>query len=75
MLGRFDDAIAQYDSLTKLYGGFPAAWFHRAECDVARGDLDAARRHYDRFMQLYSRADADAPLLLAARDRIRQLNR
>jgi tetratricopeptide (TPR) repeat protein len=75
MVKKYDEAEKVYRDLTSVYAGWAPGWYYWAECDVERGDHEAARRHLERFFELYAHADHDAPLLIAARERERQLPR
>jgi tetratricopeptide (TPR) repeat protein len=71
--GRSTASIAAYDTLLHQYAGLAPAYLERARVHRRLGDRDAALADYDRFLELYARADADAPLLRPAREERRLL--
>lgn len=58
-VGRFDEAVAQLDSMLERFPDFAPGWFHLGEAERARGKADLARAAYDRALEL------DASLALA----------
>jgi tetratricopeptide (TPR) repeat protein len=77
-LGRDQEAIAVYGSLTNAYDLPFVALSHlrRATITARRGDRDAARFHYARFLRWYGEADPERqPLVTAAREALAQLER
>lgn len=73
MLGRYDEALAEYQKLADLEGVDPTDPIHtlahfglaRAHADV--GDTKAARQHYENFFSLMADADDGLPTVEIAR--------
>jgi len=65
-LGRFDEAIAEYDRILKLNPNYPLARYHLAQIYERKNQPDRARAEYEHFLQVWKVADADIPEVLAA---------
>jgi tetratricopeptide (TPR) repeat protein len=68
-LGRFDEAIAEYERILRLNPNYPLAHYHLAQVYERRGQPDLARIQYDRFLQVWKDCDADIPEVIIARRR------
>ena len=66
-LGRLDEAIAEYQRILKPNPNYPLAHYHLAQVYERKGQPDQARIEYERFLQIWSDADADVPEVIAAR--------
>ena len=72
-LGNGPAAVAQYQRILDHRGTDPFSVFYAAarvglaRAHVLAGNREAARQSYDEFLAAWSRADAQLPLLLAAR--------
>jgi tetratricopeptide (TPR) repeat protein len=65
-LGPLDEAIAEYERILKLNKNYPLVHYHLAEANERKGRGDQARAEYERFLQVWSEADADIPEVIAA---------
>jgi tetratricopeptide (TPR) repeat protein len=70
-LGRFDEAIAEYQRILKLNPNYPLVHYHLAQAYERKGDGDHARSEYEQFLQVWKDADADIPEVSAARKLLR----
>jgi tetratricopeptide (TPR) repeat protein len=66
-LGRFDEAIAEYERILKLNPNYPLVHYHLAQAYERKGQQDRARSEYEQFLQNWKDADADVPEVSAAR--------
>ena len=66
-LGRFDEAIAEYQRIERLNPNYPLVHYHLAQAYERKGQHDRARREYARFFEVWKAADADIPELVSAR--------
>lgn len=66
-LGRFDEAIAEFERILEINPDYPLAHFHIAEAYRGRGEPEQARTSYARFLEYWKDADADIPEVVAAR--------
>jgi tetratricopeptide (TPR) repeat protein len=65
-LGRFDEAIAEYERIQQLNPNYPLLHHHLAQAYERKGQPDQARAEYERFLQVWKDADADIPEVIAA---------
>jgi tetratricopeptide (TPR) repeat protein len=72
-IGRFDEAITEYERILRLNPNYPLARFNLAEAYRAKGQLDQAGASYKEFLYFWSDADADIPELITAKKFIAQL--
>jgi tetratricopeptide (TPR) repeat protein/DNA-binding winged helix-turn-helix (wHTH) protein len=66
-LGRFDEAVAEYERILRLNPNYPLARFHLAQAYERKGLQTEARENYARFLQIWENADADIPEVIAAK--------
>lgn len=66
-LGRFDEAIAEYERILRLNPAYTLARYHLGQAYERKGQQDRARAEYERFLQLWNTADADTPEVIDAR--------
>jgi tetratricopeptide (TPR) repeat protein len=66
-LGRFDEAIAEYQRILKLNSNYPLVHYHLAQSFDRKGMRDQARTEYEAFLQVWKDADADIPEVISAR--------
>jgi len=66
-LGRFDEAIAEYQRILRLNPNYPLVHYHLAQAYERTGQPDQARSEYEQFLQNWKDADADVPEVSAAR--------
>jgi tetratricopeptide (TPR) repeat protein len=69
-LGRFDEAIAEYERLLSSNPNYPLAHYHLAQAYERKGEPDQARAAYLRFLEVWKHADPDIPAVIAARQRL-----
>jgi superkiller protein 3 len=69
-LGRADEAIAEYERILKINPNYPLAHYHLGQAYERQGDAPRARAAYERFLQSWREADADAPEVIAAKARL-----
>jgi len=66
-LGRFDQAIAEYQRVLAIYPRLASAWYGLAQAFQAKGDAAQARLALQRVAGIWKHGDADLPELVAAR--------
>ncbi len=66
-LGRFDEAIAEYERILQLAPNYPLARYHLAEAYQAKGMTEQARASYLAFLDVWKDADTDIPEIGIAR--------
>jgi len=67
-LGRWDEAIAEYERILKNNPNYPLARYHLAQAREGRGDR--ALEAYQDFLRLWKDADPDIPEVIEAKRRI-----
>lgn len=72
-LGRFDEAIAEYQRILNINPNYPLAHFHLAQAFEYLGERPAAREYYQKFLQIWNRADSDIPQVISAKERLQAL--
>ena len=65
-LGRFDEAIAEYQNILRNNPNYPLARFHLGEAYRAKGMIDEARESFRLFLDVWKDADRDIPEIVAA---------
>lgn len=58
-IGRYDEAIAEYQRILQLNPNYPFARFSLAQAFEKKGQIEAARNSYQSFLQSWKDADAD----------------
>ena len=66
-LGRFDEAVHEYQRILKLNPNYPLVHDHLAQGYERKGQPDQARAEYGQFRQAWKDADADVPEVVAAK--------
>ena len=66
-LGRFDEAIAEYERILRLNPNYPLVHYRLAQVYERKGLRDQGRAEYERFLQTWRDADADIPEVVRAR--------
>jgi len=66
-LGRWDEAIAEYERILRLNPNYPLVHYRLAQAYERKMQRDQARAEYERFLQVWSNADADIPEVVSAR--------
>jgi tetratricopeptide (TPR) repeat protein/DNA-binding winged helix-turn-helix (wHTH) protein len=66
-LGRWDEAIAEYQRALRLYPGMGLTRFHLALAYRKKGERARAAVEYHKFLGLWNQADAGIPEVAAAR--------
>ena len=69
-LGKYDDAIAEYQRILKLNPNYPLLHYNLALAYEREGRPDEARAEYERFLQMWEEADTDLPEVAAAQRRL-----
>jgi tetratricopeptide (TPR) repeat protein/DNA-binding winged helix-turn-helix (wHTH) protein len=72
-LGRFDQAITEYERILRLNPNYPLARFHLAQAFEQKGQKNEARAAYQSFLQTWQNADADIPEVINAKKFIGEL--
>lgn len=72
-LGRWNEAIAEYERVLKLNSKYPLADYHLARAYDQKGDPGQAQSAYERFLEVWDSADDDVPEVVAAKERLAQL--
>lgn len=66
-LGRFDEAVHEYQRILKLNPNYPLVHYHLAQAYERKGQPDEARTEYEQFLQVWKDADADVPEVVGAK--------
>jgi DNA-binding winged helix-turn-helix (wHTH) protein/tetratricopeptide (TPR) repeat protein len=66
-LGRFDEAVAEYERILRLNPNYPLARFYLAQAFERKGQPHQARDAYQSFLDTWRDADADIPELITAK--------
>jgi Flp pilus assembly protein TadD len=66
-LGRFDDAIAEYQRVLAINPNHAMARYHLATAYDRKSQHDLARTEYQQFLDVWKDADADIPEVVEAR--------
>nr|MBA3257375.1 tetratricopeptide repeat protein [Pyrinomonadaceae bacterium] len=66
-LGRWDEAISEYERILRLNPNYPRARYHLAQAYERKGLREQARAEHERFLQVWKDADADLPEIITAR--------
>lgn len=69
-LGRWDEAIAEYERLAKLNPHWARAQYQLGHAYDRKGEGDKARAAYQRFLALWQDADAELPEVQQAKARL-----
>jgi tetratricopeptide (TPR) repeat protein/DNA-binding winged helix-turn-helix (wHTH) protein len=72
-LGRWDDAIAEFQRLLQANPRYPRAHYHLALAYERKGDRAAARQALTKFLMIWSGADEDIPEIIDAKARLARL--
>lgn len=71
-LGRFDEAIQEYERIRRLNPNYPLLNYHLARAYEGKGELGQARGEYEKFLQVWAEADPDVPEVRVARAKLNQ---
>ncbi len=66
-IGRFDEAITEYERILRLNPNYPLARFHLAEAYRGKEQFDPAHASYKEFLDFWHDADADIPEVITAK--------
>ena len=69
-LGRFDEAVEEYERVLRLNPSYPLAHYRLARAYEQKGEQEKARDAYERFLQTWKEADANLPEVADARNRL-----
>ncbi|MDQ3821281.1 MAG: tetratricopeptide repeat protein [Acidobacteriota bacterium] len=69
-LGRFEEAVSEYERILRLNPNYPLAHYHLAQAYERTGNVDRARDEYSRFLQIWETADTDLQEVLTARAKL-----
>jgi tetratricopeptide (TPR) repeat protein/DNA-binding winged helix-turn-helix (wHTH) protein len=67
-LGRFDEAIAEFERVLTLAPNYPRIRFYLARALRGKGMMEQARANYSLFLSDWKNADADLPEVIEARE-------
>lgn len=70
VLGRTDEAIAEYERILKINPRYPLAHYHLGQAYERKGARDLARTAYAQFLEHWRDADPDIPELIEAKRRL-----
>ena len=68
-LGRFDEAIAEYERILTVNPHYPLIHYYLAVTYDKKGEHERARAEYERFLELWNGADQDLPEVIEAKRR------
>jgi len=66
-LGRYDEAIAEYERILKLNPNYPLVHFHLAQVYERKNQPDRARAEYEKFLKVWKSAEVNIPEVLVAK--------
>jgi tetratricopeptide (TPR) repeat protein/DNA-binding winged helix-turn-helix (wHTH) protein len=69
-LGRFDEAIAEYERILRLNPNYPLAQYHLAQALEREGQEAQAQSAYEHFLQTWKDADVDVTEVVGAHKRL-----
>jgi len=69
-LGRFDEAITDYQRILRLNPNYPLAHYHLAQTYEQQGQPEQAQNEYKEFLRIWSNADTDIPEIVLANARL-----
>jgi tetratricopeptide (TPR) repeat protein len=72
-LGRFDEAIAEYERILRLNPNYPLVYYHLGQALERKGQKEQARAAYRRFLEVWKDADADVPELISAKKALAEM--
>ena len=66
-LGRFDEAVSEYERILRLNPNYPLARFYLAQTFQRKGEMEKARDSYQQFLEFWKEADEDIPEIADAK--------
>jgi tetratricopeptide (TPR) repeat protein len=69
-LGRYDEAIAEYQRILRLNPNYPLAHYHLGLAYERKGQSNQARAEFRHFLEVWKDADPDIPEVVAAKQRL-----
>ncbi|MCI0489224.1 MAG: tetratricopeptide repeat protein, partial [Blastocatellia bacterium] len=72
-LGRLDEAIAEYERILSINPNWPPAHYNLGQAYERKGERERARSSYERFLEIWKKADTDAPQFIDAGERLKNL--
>ncbi|MBA2702631.1 MAG: tetratricopeptide repeat protein, partial [Blastocatellia bacterium] len=66
-VGQPDEAIKEYERILRLNPNYPLAHYHLGQAYELQGKQQQARASYERFLEVWKNADAEAPEIIYAR--------
>ena len=66
-LGRYDEAVSEYERILRLNPNYPLARFHLAEAHRGKGDVQQAAENYRLFLEIWKDADNEISQIATAR--------
>ncbi len=66
-LGRYSEAVSEYERILRLNPNYPLARFHLGEAYRAMGETNQAVENYRSFLEVWKDADQNIPEVAAAR--------
>ncbi|HEX6188073.1 MAG TPA: tetratricopeptide repeat protein [Pyrinomonadaceae bacterium] len=66
-LGRLDEAVAEYQRISKLNPNYPLVHYRLAQAYERKGLRDRGRMEYERFLEVWKDAGTDVPEIINAR--------
>jgi len=73
-LGRFDDAISEYERILRLNPRYPLAQYRLGLAYEGSKRLDRARHSYEQFLTVWAGADRDVPEIVSAQQKLAALH-
>lgn len=73
VLGRLDEAIAEYQRVLRLNPNYPLAQYHLAQAYQRKRQMAPARAAYERFLQIWEAADSDIPEVVDAKKQLQAM--
>ncbi len=64
-LGRFDEAIVEYERILRLNPKYPLARFHLAQAFERKGQRTEAHENYQQFLETWKNVDTDIPEVIS----------
>jgi tetratricopeptide (TPR) repeat protein/DNA-binding winged helix-turn-helix (wHTH) protein len=72
-LGRYDEAIAEFERVLKINPRFPLAHYGLGRAYEGKRQSESARKSYEQFLTVWARADRDIPEVVNAQARLAAL--
>lgn len=66
-LGRLDDAVDEYERISRLNPNYPLLYYHLAQAYARKGDREKSSHATRKFLSVWRRADSNLPEIVQAK--------